>query len=713
MSSTTHSIDGNAQQINELQYNTKDLLTHRYLGGNASNALQEVNYTYNARNFLTSINNPSSLGADLFGMRLRYNVVDSDFTEATAQENGNIAQTSWATPTMAEEATYGYSYDYLNRLTKAEYGTVDNSGTGGSLVAVNLNNHYSSDYVYEDKRGNIKNIVRQGRININGTWTSQEIDNLTLHYKNNSNQLSYIEDAAAAPSCPSVRNLTGLEGGSKVEYGTVISSNQSVEQGAILDYIASDCINLNEEFEVELGAEFLADIGPCRPEGFGFVDDVDSGTYLYDANGNMIYDPDKNITISYSYLNLPYRIDFDSGEWIEFVYDASGIKLRKERSDEYKKDYVGGIEYTDDILEAIYHAEGRVVLKDDVFEYQYRIADQLSNTRALFRNDGNGIAELLSEHHFYAFGQSLHGEWNSKITPAQNYLYNATEHNDDFELNLNMTFFRAYNPLICRWLQTDPLANMITNHSTYSYAYNNPIAFLDPTGLMGKTTNEIIEEAWNATPEGTNASYSIIHNKHGGEEISRENNENGVDITYSGSYSLQERSINFEELWNNYPSYNIEHNDPKTGKDCFSNHCAINVSEALHKSGVKAGGTKCWNCSNGGIHSIRAQDLAKWLNITKIKGISSVKKLTGNNYENYVQGKQGIIFFKDYWQRSGETGDTRTGDHSDLWNKNTLAKIGWAQTWIRRAFPEFAKWSWLDLSDLRKSKEVLFWEVKK
>lgn len=76
--------------------------------------------------------------------------------------------------------------------------------------------------------------------------------------------------------------------------------------------------------------------------------------------------------------------------------------------------------------------------------------------------------------------------------------------------------------------------------------------------------------------------------------------------------------MNFKSLWNNYPSFDLQHVDPKTGKDIFSNHCAINVSHALSESGVKINGpTKCWNCSYNGVHAIRARELASWLNKNK------------------------------------------------------------------------------------------------
>ncbi len=173
--------------------------------------------------------------------------------------------------------------------------------------------------------------------------------------------------------------------------------------------------------------------------------------------------------------------------------------------------------------------------------------------------------------------------------------------------------------------------------------------------------------------------------------------------------------ITFEELWNKYPSKDLKHINAKTKKDEFGNHCAINVSEALYQNGIKLKsfrGVKCYHkCPSGkNIHVLRAQELANWLKKRPFAGCPKALEYTGETYEDKVNGKTGIIFFKDYWQRNGETGDTRTGDHIDLWNENELASIGLIATWIRRTFSEFSE-NWLDMSDLKKSKKVLFWEI--
>jgi hypothetical protein len=192
--------------------------------------------------------------------------------------------------------------------------------------------------------------------------------------------------------------------------------------------------------------------------------------------------------------------------------------------------------------------------------------------------------------------------------------------------------------------------------------------------------------------------------------------EETTNDTQGSVKAIQLKPLDFDTLWGNYPLSSITHAQGDK-EDIFKNHCAINVSEALLKSNIKMKsfkGAACWSdCSTGnkGKHAIRAQELASWVKLKPFPGCPSAIKLTGQNYESYVQGKTGIIFFKDYWQRNGETGKTRTGDHIDLWNKNELASIGTIATWVRQTFSNFAS-EYFDRSDLKNSKEVLFWEIK-
>ncbi len=123
----------------------------------------------------------------------------------------------------------------------------------------------------------------------------------------------------------------------------------------------------------------------------GFKDGNISGDdYLYDANGNMITDRNKNIeTITYNQLNLPAIVTKTTGEHVNYIYNAAGVKLSQEVYDaantlKKKTDYLGDFFFENDTLKFINHEEGRVVMTGAVPEYQYTLKDHLGNSRVTF-----------------------------------------------------------------------------------------------------------------------------------------------------------------------------------------------------------------------------------------------------------------------------------------------------------------------------------------
>jgi len=65
--------------------------------------------------------------------------------------------------------------------------------------------------------------------------------------------------------------------------------------------------------------------------------------------------------------------------------------------------------------------------------------------------------------------------------------YNAgTELNGDFGINWYETTFRGFDAQLGRFMQIDPLADILTSITPYNYGFNNPVYFNDPTGLIGE-----------------------------------------------------------------------------------------------------------------------------------------------------------------------------------------------------------------------------------
>ena len=298
-------------------------------------------------------------------------------------------------------------------------------------------NKYSVDIGYADDRGNIGSITRNGLYWDGSCWVEDEIDDLTFSYYPGTNRLKDVDDAAT--------NATAAEEGFK-------------------PYSIGDS----------------------------------SADYFYDENGNLIFDPSKELSISYNYLNLPQRIEDADCKVLEFTYDAAGMKLRKTVKDGAvtitTQDYVGGIEYRGGVMEAIYHSDGRVYFEDGSSRYEYSLTDHLGNTRLMFSDkNGNGIVdmsddpettEVLQESHYYPFGMQMKGSWMDNPGRESKYQYNGKELNQDLGLNWLDYGKRWYDPAIGRFTGVDPISDQFPHVTTYNYAENEPIGHIDLWGLQ-------------------------------------------------------------------------------------------------------------------------------------------------------------------------------------------------------------------------------------
>ena len=236
--------------------------------------------------------------------------------------------------------------------------------------------------------------------------------------------------------------------------------------------------------------------------------------FEYDDYGNLILDRDKNITsVMYNHLNLPTKITFGAQGHIEYLYDAAGIKLKKTVQDMSTPpeitDYMDGFHYnTSGTLDFFPHAEGYVKalygFGASQYKYVFNYTDHLGNIRLSYTQDpqnGNQLA-ILEENHYYPYGLKHNGyNGNHKIleitpggsvalTPVNPFLgdtykykFGGKEYDDTFNINTYDFGARNYDPALGRWMNIDPLAEVMRRYSPYNYAFNNPIFFIDPDGM--------------------------------------------------------------------------------------------------------------------------------------------------------------------------------------------------------------------------------------
>ncbi|MFD2904453.1 DUF6443 domain-containing protein [Sphingobacterium anhuiense] len=211
-----------------------------------------------------------------------------------------------------------------------------------------------------------------------------------------------------------------------------------------------------------------------------------SGNYTYDVNGNAKKDR-TGMNFNYNHLNLPDSAWNDTKTVkVGYLYDAMGTKLRKYSTQGGNRDYVGSIEYNGTAIELIHTGEGVAYRNSNgTYTYRYNLTDHLGNVRStIYRNPTNNAVEVLQRDDFYPFGKQ-------RIVAAGNnkYLYNGKEIQGELGGQYDYGA-RFYDADIGRWNVVDPLAEVNRRWSPYRYAYNNPLRYIDPDGMLEEPTPE-------------------------------------------------------------------------------------------------------------------------------------------------------------------------------------------------------------------------------
>ncbi|GEM_PF-6413840 len=114
------------------------------------------------------------------------------------------------------------------------------------------------------------------------------------------------------------------------------------------------------------------------------------------------------------------------------------------------------------------------------------------------KNPTTGALKIIEENHNYPFG--LKHNYNntdyefsvsgSNVVLTQisenkyNYQYNGKEWQDEMGLNMTTMEFRQYDNSLGRFVGIDRLSELAYSITPYRFAFNNPVFFGDPTGLI-------------------------------------------------------------------------------------------------------------------------------------------------------------------------------------------------------------------------------------
>ncbi len=199
----------------------------------------------------------------------------------------------------------------------------------------------------------------------------------------------------------------------------------------------------------------------------------DGGSYSYDNNGNMTSDGVR--TFTYDYDNRLQSVITSQGT-TTFVYDGTGTRVKKIGLDgEYI--YIGKYYQCKDGTCIKYIYGGDTLIADQIgTDIEYYHQDHLGSTRVVT----NDISEDKGWLSYYPFGETL---TVSGALGGVDRKYTSQEL--DSETGLYFYNARYYNPILGRFISADTIVPEPGNSQSlnrYSYVYNNPLNFVDPTG---------------------------------------------------------------------------------------------------------------------------------------------------------------------------------------------------------------------------------------
>lgn len=701
---------------------------------------QSVDYQYNIRGWLSSINDPEelTLNWDLFGLNLFYDD-PGDLPGASSLYSGNISAIQWAENDASETGAYSFTYDDLNRIEKSNYNTKqDNTWTGtdnfdteyqydlnGNLLFLQRNNDNgeSIDRLFYEYNGNRLASVDDGSDLSENAWEREmvspfaegsytiktqyllkkvELDAAGLTAGCYINSIAFfakdfdnstvdilVKMGPAQGTLPVISTTTVYDGSFTVSadgwneitfsggdeyywnglYDIAVEINKENGTG-ISENVVCEVTSYNSTYSTQYSSAVYYTKRPfmmlstttglsvTQPKvldgdlNFGFTDGASlASEYLYDDNGNMISDLNKDLEVEYNYLNLPQKVstaDINNDDEISYIYDATGSKLVKIVSSgsslNQKTLYAGGFVYTDNdgdtyddySLDYILNAEGKIDMDGTTVDgYHYFLKDHLGNTRVVFNESGI----VLQESGYYPFGLPF----NSSLGGDNRYLFNGKELQDEQLGGVNLDHYdyglRFYDPALARFTTQDPLADERYWVSPYNYVQNNPINRVDPTGAIDDwytdEDNNVVHVPdaqgeikgtnlkWLAPESATVAGSSTIVANSAGETLARGTQEN----VESSMYGVADN-----------PKYNEVRQAVYDGQDAFLNDprikAAVNGLTFVATGGIEG----LYSLTTSGIKGVKllGQQGTKLLNFADDVSIRSYTSIntTANTVKN-------------------------------------------------------------------------------
>jgi RHS repeat-associated protein len=409
--------------------------------------------------------------------------------------NGNIRATTLQIDKLGTGRTYSYSYDQLNRIVKMrKHETTYTPAVGTTPAALAIaapNTEYKEDVSY-DANGNILTYLR------NGNAATPGMDNFTYQYEKDpttgkvkSNKLRYVHDQVAATAYgEDIDNQTTLT------LATVQAQKQLSQPTD--NYLYDKIGNLINDKAEKIGTIEWTVYGKISK-----ITKTDAAAtvieYEYDATGNRIY---KKVTASGVITNTFYTRDA-SGNTMALYSKVGALVSTNTTAVKWNEQHLYGssrlgvanLNISPILATAPVPAPNAVLA--DGFEYgktNYELSNHLGNVLVTITDKKLAtptttntvyyyMADVATANDYYPFGMQMVGRKYTATTGA-GYRFGFNGKEDDKDINIGVQDYgmRIYSERLGRFLSVDPIAKNFPWNSTYAFAENSPIRFIDLDG---------------------------------------------------------------------------------------------------------------------------------------------------------------------------------------------------------------------------------------
>ena len=428
---------------------TYDALSQRT---SVTDAIGTVTYQYDAVGRLTGVTYPGnktvSYEYDMAGRRTEMTNPDGGVTHYAYDLASGL--TSITDP---QNFTTRYTYDTAKRLTQIT------RGNGGKTL-----------YTYDDTNTLIK-------------VENRKSDDTLI------NRFDYVQDAVGNRT-----RLTEANGDyTDYTYDDVYQLLSEVKKGS------SDSELSNYAYTYDHLGNRLTMIFDTETTNYTYDANnrlLTAGTlrFEYDANGNMRRQTDSSdptnplvTQYQYDYENHLTKVTYPDGSKNWFGYGADGIRQTKRTTENAVQFIYDGFDVIQEIsnitgqtaTEYFYGPRG-VIKQRQTSQDRWYLLDGLGSTTALT----DAMETVTDTYTYQGFGNRI-ATTGTTVNPYK-YVAGSKYYTDD-ESGLMLLTLRYYDAAIGRFITRDPAS---VGPNLYTYASNNPLKYVDPTGLRPMTAAE-------------------------------------------------------------------------------------------------------------------------------------------------------------------------------------------------------------------------------